>query len=216
MPPLTEPITPELALVSPELSASARAALPDRPWEMFLPGGPVEMLPLSPALRAPRSETRLESADAPPSGRRRRVRVPLAPLVLLGFVGLVAAGSILPPRDAPSLSQARAGTSPRQPTGAPASGYAFTNGKGFLHIDGGGRSIVELQAVLPCAGTVVLRSIAVAPDGLFHAQQQVGLDAPVSVEVDGTVDSPATVSGSVRVTEGPCRGSVLRFAGRRT
>lgn len=30
-------ISPELVLVSPELGERARAALPDRPWELFVP-----------------------------------------------------------------------------------------------------------------------------------------------------------------------------------
>ena len=39
-----EPISPELALVSPELAAEARRALPDRPWEAFALAVPVGLL----------------------------------------------------------------------------------------------------------------------------------------------------------------------------
>ena len=34
---MSSEISPELVLVSPELGERARAALPDRPWEAFLP-----------------------------------------------------------------------------------------------------------------------------------------------------------------------------------
>ena len=35
--PLSEPISPELALVDPVLAEAARAALPEEPWKAFLP-----------------------------------------------------------------------------------------------------------------------------------------------------------------------------------
>lgn len=118
----TEPISPELALVSPELAAIARAGLPDRPWEAFLPppapagdpvGDPVgdlvgdEALRLRPPATAQRPSPPLEPVADPLPGtarrRSRRPRVPVGLLLLAAFAGLVVAGSVLPVRDAPTL-----------------------------------------------------------------------------------------------------------------
>jgi hypothetical protein len=107
----TEPISPELVLVSPELAAIARAGLPDRPWEAFLPAADPadnEVARLRPPATPPRPSPAAEPApDAAvvPSRRatRRRPRVPVGLILLTAFTGLVTAGSVLPVRDAPTL-----------------------------------------------------------------------------------------------------------------
>jgi hypothetical protein len=249
--PLDEPISPELALVSPELSALARAGLSDRPWESFLPaGGVVDLVPLEFVL-APRGDIAPVDHVA---RRSRRRRVPVGPIVLAGFVGLVAVGSVLPTRDAPSLAppQAHAGnpspapdpapptatsppistdreppplpatspTSPVPPLGPPEAtsptprGYVFTNGKGFLQVDAAGRTILQLQAVVPCAGTIQLNSIAVGPDGSFHVRRRAARGKGLPLDISGTVASPTRVHGSIRVVRGACRNVGLRFVGR--
>jgi hypothetical protein len=118
-----EPISPELALVSPELAVIARAGLPDRPWEAFF--HPVaEITPLRPPavvgslLVTPPS---LVAPAEPPSASRRRPRIPVGLLLLAAFVGLVVAGSVLPVRDAPTLGPPPARANGlTTPTGPPA------------------------------------------------------------------------------------------------
>jgi len=103
-----EALSPELVLVSPDLAQRARAELPDRPWEAFVPAQPVaSALPLRLAPRAPAVAVPVPVASpaavAAPIRSRRRFRPPLGLMLLLGFVGLVLAGSLLPARDAPTL-----------------------------------------------------------------------------------------------------------------
>ncbi len=105
-PMFSEPISPELVLVSPELAAIARAGLPDRPWEQFLPpvGAVTPLRP--PAIAEPPAGAEPESAGASVASQhpsRRRPRVPVGAILLVAFVGLVVAGSVLPERDAPTL-----------------------------------------------------------------------------------------------------------------
>jgi hypothetical protein len=86
-------ISPELVLVCPELAERARAALPDRPWEAFLP--PPSSVPRGPA-----------QVVAPvPAGRSWPGRLAAAlPIVLLaGFVMLIFVGSLPWLGDRPSL-----------------------------------------------------------------------------------------------------------------
>ena len=234
-------ISPELVLVCPELGDQARAALPDRPWELFLPAVPAaEVLALRPPSpeRVPRAHA--EEVQRPP---RRHRRVPIAPILVLAFTGLVVVGSVLPTRDAPRLGPlpAQAGTTVAVPTStsasttAPqtttttptpaittslpplplrsASGYALTNGKGFVLVAPGARSIAEFRVVLPCAGTIVLRRIAIGANGHFDARR-VGSRARPPLELRGTVDLLRAVSGTIRMTAGPCRGASLRFLAR--
>ena len=53
------PLSPELALVDPDLAAAARAGLADRPWEAFVPL-PAEILDLETV----RSRARVPAAPA--------------------------------------------------------------------------------------------------------------------------------------------------------
>lgn len=107
----TEPISPELVLVSPELAAIARAGLPDRPWEAFLPAADPagdEVARIRPPATTQRPSPAAEpvpEAEAVASRRatRRRPRVPVGLILLAAFAGLVIAGSVLPVRDAPTL-----------------------------------------------------------------------------------------------------------------
>jgi hypothetical protein len=78
--------SPELALVCPDLASRARAELPDRPWEVFVPvRGPVERIGPPP-----------RSVAAAGSGYLWVERVSSAfPLVMLAaFVALLIIGSL--------------------------------------------------------------------------------------------------------------------------
>lgn len=126
-PVVPEPISPELALVSPELAAIARAGLPDRPWEAFFQ--PVaEVAPLRPpaaVVPVVVAPTQSRVAPAEPEGApRRRPRIPVGLLLLVAFAGLLVAGSVLPVRDAPTLgpppARANGLTTPTAPPATPA------------------------------------------------------------------------------------------------
>lgn len=98
-----EPLSPELCLVSPDLAAAARAALPDRPWERFAPPRPrIEAVP-------PRTlqQTVAKSATDPdrllePARPRRRIVTGGRLATALAAVFLVVT-ALLPPRHAPRL-----------------------------------------------------------------------------------------------------------------
>lgn len=131
-----DPISPELALVSPDLAQRARAELPDRPWEAFLPAGPVTVLRLSMPVALVRPAPEVVVQPGPVRRRRRRRRVPVGGVVLAAFAALLIAGSVLPPRDAPTLSPLSAkasvpgSTSPTQttaPTPTPPAAPAVTS-----------------------------------------------------------------------------------------
>lgn len=212
-----------------------------------------------------------EDRRAPQLPSRRRHRVPVGPILLLGFVGLIVVGSVLPTRDAPRLGPppARAGTTtvpahpslpavgppsaePRSPDRDPAppvkitrrrpivgttparraarqaaatgpshaarpigpTFYVFMNGKGFVHVNGPGNSIVELRVDVPCAGMVVVRGVAVRANGRFRARRAAGLRGRLPLSVQGTVSADETVRGLIRVSGGRCRGATLRFVAR--
>ena len=106
-------ISPELVLVCPELGAQARAAMPDRPWEAFLPG-------LREQVVAPAPSTVMPTPTKPKPPRWLRV-VSLVPAALLvAFAALLLVGSISSFGKRPSLAPA-----PRHP-GATSSGAAST------------------------------------------------------------------------------------------
>lgn len=254
MVPLAEPLSPELALVSPELGAAARAALADRPWEAFLPPAG-EVVPLRPPAGVPESSVAATEPDADAvavgsvshAPGRQRPRVPIGLVLLAAFVGLLVAGSVLPVRDAPTLgpplaqagtpplaapkaepatvlpapaavvahpvapARARVSTTPRQPA---VRLYAMANGKGFLRVDARRRSIVELHAILPCAGTVTVRNISFAANGGFQVLRHVGLGGRLPVAVQGRAIAKQAARGTIRVIGGTCRGVGLGFVAR--
>ena len=90
-------ISPELVLVCPELGAQARAAMPDRPWEAFVPRPreqPVAPAPLTPTPTKPK----------PPRWLRVVSLVPAA--LLVAFAALLLVGSISSFGQRPSLAPA--------------------------------------------------------------------------------------------------------------
>jgi hypothetical protein len=86
-------ISPELVLVCPELAEQARAALPDQPWEAFLPR-PASS-PLGQAqIAAPRSAER---------SWPERLAASLPTLLLAVFTALIVVGSLPWLGDRPTL-----------------------------------------------------------------------------------------------------------------
>jgi hypothetical protein len=107
---LTEPISPELALVDPELARAARAQMPPEPWQRVV------------VREAPRPEP---VARRRPARRRRLVAAIAATLVAAG--GIVASAGIFPRYDdRPRLARP-------EPTFAPARTFAWTAVPGAEH-----------------------------------------------------------------------------------
>lgn len=71
-----EPISPELALVDPELRAKARAGLQERPWEAFAPPARVH----APPARLPTRPVRVPAPPAPVGVPPTPVAAPRAPV----------------------------------------------------------------------------------------------------------------------------------------
>jgi hypothetical protein len=111
--PLLEPISPELALVDPVLAEAARAALPEEPWEAFLPA------PAPPVqAAAPAPPVLVEQAPEPAVPRRRRSRrlVLTAGFAAAAAAGVLVGGDFIGPRAAD------------RPTFAPSTDAAGTTG----------------------------------------------------------------------------------------
>ena len=87
---MNDELSPELALVSPDLAAQARAALPDRPWEAFAPTrGPIERIGPPPRV----------APDVHASSWVERVSSAFPIVMLAVFLALLIVGSL------PGLSQ---------------------------------------------------------------------------------------------------------------
>ncbi len=82
---VTTEISPELVLVSPDLAERARAELPDRPWEAFLPA-------LRPAVHRP--PPLRPAAHAEPSWPGRLIAA--LPVILIALFAVVIVVGTLP------------------------------------------------------------------------------------------------------------------------
>ncbi|HET9673630.1 MAG TPA: hypothetical protein VFP31_02390 [Gaiellaceae bacterium] len=98
MEPLSEPISPELALVDPVLAEAARAALPEEPWKAFIPA------PVAPvaAPAPPPPPVVVEEPHEPAAPRRRRSRrlVLTAGFAAAAAAGVLVGGDFIGPRAA--------------------------------------------------------------------------------------------------------------------
>jgi len=86
--PLREPLSPELVLVSPQLRLKALNALPDRPWEAFLPPSREEAPAVGAAAEIPEIRPAPVHGAHPAPRRRRgllREILPVAAALVAGF-----------------------------------------------------------------------------------------------------------------------------------
>jgi hypothetical protein len=210
-----EQVSPELVLVSPELAERARALLPDRPWEAFVPPAP---------LRPARLFEEPPRRSATPRRRRRG----LATLAVYLGVGAGVAIASLPTRDAPTLGRSsgpRAAQSDArttglsaaltEPSGRPVQGgrYAFGPGR-WLHVDTGGKTIRRLQASVACLGRIVLRDIPVMPDRSFATRLRAGKQRYATLAVEGRFVGVDRAQVILHASVPGCDSGKVRFAAR--
>ena len=118
---LDDVITPELALVCPDLRARALAALPDRPWEAWAPPRQVivaaEDTPNGAGLVV---GERSDDSAAPEhvSGGHTRLRRLAVSLIVLTWIILLSL-AFLPPTDRPTLEDGAGASHPDLQLGSP-------------------------------------------------------------------------------------------------
>ena len=99
-----EPLSPELVLVSPQLRLKALNALPERPWEAFLP--PLREEPSPVGAPAEIRETRPAPVRGAHPARRRRSRLPRGILpVAVALVAAFGLAKVLPGPSEPRPGQ---------------------------------------------------------------------------------------------------------------
>jgi hypothetical protein len=224
-----EPLSPELALVSPELAVEARAELPERPWEAF------QRLPQAKTLRVERIErtapVRRPAPTLParrPARRRiRRPELPLSWLVTAGLAVFLVVTGALPANDAPTLLPKQAAKpkaakptaakpTPRR-AGAPplVAGAIYVEGNRMrLRVSDGGRRLRGTTGALPCAAGGVSFATAIGRDGSFRGTVRGIRQRGATGSVLGRFGPRTTASGVVRVRHRACdSGPVLFVAG---
>ena len=227
------PISPELVLVDPALAELARAALPDRPWEAFLPPPPPALpaAPAPPAVAArpavppplgdsPPPARRpapvvepVAAAPAPPANRRTARRILNGAFAVAAIVGIAHLGAwesggerLLPPETtaSPVVRRAAAAFS--------SGGYVIAPAGGF-RTSAGGRSMLEIRLPVSCGGQrIVVRRADIGRRGAFR---YVGpaTDARYRVALEGRFVEPGHVQGAVAV-QGPRCSAARTFQAR--
>ena len=224
------PLSPELALVSPELAEEARANLPEPPWKELEPVPAAKRLRVEtppPARRpAPASRERrhVPGERVPPRRtlRIQRPRIPASTFVFLALAAFMAVTGILPARDAPTLltpaPKAKAAKSKPRAARAAASplvaGAVYAEGDRLqLRVGEKGRRLSGTTGPLPCASGGVSFRAAVTRDGSFRGTIR-GRVSSATGTVLGRFGPRTTASGILRVRLPDCdSGPVLFVAG---
>jgi hypothetical protein len=157
-----QPLSPELVLVSPQLRAEALNALPERPWEAFLPLAPATPPAVAPSLGPAIPDTAsgpIEELSIPtiPSGSRFGRDATLVAIALV--VGFVAAQFV--PHWARRTLSPSAANSPSVPTPAPSSTVAGSTKAGAP----GAKPSTHTRAGSPSPRSGGLNILAVANGG---------------------------------------------------
>jgi hypothetical protein len=204
-----EPISPELVLVDPELAREAIAALPERPWEAFVPQPRQE-----PAGAV--SGTRPEERSIRGS-RRRHLGRALAVAAFVAVAAFLTVAAYLPARDAPTLVEPttarRAAAEPTTEAPAPAPSHEPTTTAPTAPTEAPATTIErattasERPARPPATRTTPTPGAAKAPVRSRPATPRAAASPPARVRPSPSVRvRPGTYAGSLgltlRVTDG--------------
>jgi hypothetical protein len=224
---ITPHVSPELVLVAPpDLAAAARHALPDRPWEAFLPSLPDDSETSFQTARPGREGILTPGPDAPapespaPLRRSRRGGALLRPVIVVAVLltSLTALSSI-PARDAPSLpATGRAGSqssaSTKQAPSEGPSAYLF-GADGRIVISGDRRKVTLLDGPAPCGRRLALYDVAIGPKGRFGVETRIGVGAAAAfVKLAGRLVSPDRITGTLSVRTRSCDSPPVGFSAR--
>jgi hypothetical protein len=205
----TDDISPELALVSPELSEAERERLPERPWEKAADRAARQPPPRhSGRVRRPdRPSTARQASTSlsdprPRWGRRAHgfLAIALVSALLIGLSSLWGGdGSEAPPTAAVPAS--RGELTAGQPRLLPNAGYVVSP-RGSLLTARSGRSIVTFTLPLRCGRSdIVIRDIPVSGRSFRVTRRAPGR---VTVRLSGRVVRGQQIAGKVVVVQGAC------------
>ena len=219
-------ITPELALVDPDAAAAARAALPDRPWEIPLDRAraerPGRVLPATGVSVAPGG---LVIRDGPiRSVRRRRPRVGgaarrIAFIVLwAAMITGIALLAEVRGTNVPALGVDGASVPSQQtrlPTPVPSAGYVIGARSGF-RVGPKGRSIGSFAVPVQCLWGAPLGRLAIGTDKTFsfHGIVRSADGGRVHLWLTGRFTGPRRAGGSITVRGPGCVRRPVTFVAR--
>jgi hypothetical protein len=212
----TDDISPELAMVSPELSASERERLPERPWEEATDRAARKRPSRRPVrMRRDQSSTTQRAIARSESQLRRRwqargfLAVGLAAALLVAVSSLRGGGDPAPPSVAVPGSKADLTAGP--PRLLPNAGYVVSPRGSFLTARSG-RSIVTFTLPVRCGGSdLVIRDIPVSGRSFRITRRAAG---QVTVRLSGRVVRGQEITGRVAATGGACAPRRVAFRAR--
>jgi hypothetical protein len=215
-------LSPELVLVSPELRVTALAALPERPWEVFLPPPPPPETLVVPKPRPVVVEAPIlppVAAQAPKSNRARYVAL-LAAGLMAGFVAAQLAqlsGGNSAPVSTVAQPPAPAPTIPPVPSSASIpvarGGYVFGRSGRFL-VAGDLSRVRSFQAQVRCAGRISIPAIRLRQSRFGYSDRVRVRRQAVQVKVVGHFLDRDTARGYVRASSRRCDSGKVPFVAR--
>lgn len=203
-----ESISPEVALVFPELAQEARGQLPDRPWEALL------------GSRRPSSSPAQQARAGSRASVRRLVRGVLPAFILLS--GLLAGlrvyglGNGSGPQASASKPGAPATSRKRKreatPSLLPSAGFVVSP-RGSLLTDRSGRRIRMFVLPLRCGpGDLVIRNISLSGRSFRFSGKVPG--RAITINVTGRVLDARHVRGVASAVGATCSSREIRYSAR--